>query len=155
VAALAALGIVYAALAPLRRRDAACGLIRSCASWRRLHGRLAGPSLTRMLLNDTWLCLFAALIARRLFGTWPPCGAADRLGSARSHRPLVAGAPRRVFEHFLRAGKSEQAMQHFGATQTIMGMFVALPAAGRKVYVLHSLRVDSLRYLIATARMFP
>jgi dolichyl-phosphate-mannose-protein mannosyltransferase len=150
VAALAALGIVYAAWRALRRRDAACGLVVLCFLALIFTVGLAGPSLTRMLLNDTWLCLFAALIARRLFedvaALRPPLTA--WLG-ALLIAPLVAwSAAQGCSNYFVRAGKSEQAMQHFGATQTIMGMFVRSLPPDRKVYVLHSLRVDSLRYLI-------
>jgi hypothetical protein len=39
-------------------------------------------------------------------------------------------------------------MQHFGAPQTVMGMFVRALPSERMVYVLHTLRVDTLKYLI-------
>ena len=111
---------------------------------------LAGPSLTRMLLNVPWLCLFAALLARRLFedvaALRPPLTV--WLG-ALLVVPLVAWSAAQGFsDYFLRAGRSEQAMQHFGAPQTIMGMFVRTLPPDRMIYVLHTLRVDTLRYLI-------
>ncbi len=150
VAALSALGIVYAAWRALRRRDAACGLLVLCYLALVLTVGVAGPSLTRMLVNVPWLCLFAALVARRLFEdvavlrrpltVW--------LG-ALLIAPLVAwSAAQGYANYFLRAGRSPQAMQHFGASQTIMGMFVRTLPPDRAIYVLHTLRVDTLRYLI-------
>ncbi len=150
VAALSALGLIYAAWRALRRRDAACGLLVLCYLALGFTVGLAGPSLTRMLVNVPWLCLFAALLARRLFEDvaalrrpWTVWAAALLIA------PLVAwSAAQGYTNYFLRAGKSEQAMQHFGAPQTIMGMFVRSLPPDRVVYVLHTLRVDTLRYLI-------
>jgi hypothetical protein len=150
VAALSALGLVYAIWRALRRRDAACGLLVLCHFALLLTVGFAGPSLTRLLPNAPWLCLFAALFASRLFSdlaairrpltTW----AAGLLIV-----PLVAwSGVQGCANYFVRAGKSEQAMQHFGATQTIMGMFVRTLPSDQMVYVLHTLRVDTLRYLI-------
>ncbi len=150
VAALSALGLVYAAWRALRRRDATCGLLVLCFLALLFTVGLAGPSLTRMLANVPWLCLFAALLARRLFedvaALRPPLTV--WLG-ALLVAPLVAWSAAQGFSnYFLRAGRSEQAMQHFGAAQTIMGMFVRTLPPDRTVYVLHTLRVDTLRYLI-------
>ncbi len=150
VAALSALGLVYAAWRALRRRDATCGLLVLCFLALLFTVGLAGPSLTRMLANVPWLCLFAALLARRLFedvaALRPPLTV--WLG-ALLVAPLVAWSAAQGFSnYFLRAGRSEQAMQHFGAPQTIMGMFVRTLPPDRTVYVLHTLRVDTLRYLI-------
>jgi hypothetical protein len=110
----------------------------------------AGPSLTRMLPATPWWALLAALFSARL-------GAAV----AALRRPLTAwiagaavaglaawGGAQGYEQHFLRAGRSEEAMQHFGATQTIMGMFVRSQPPGPLIYVLHTLRVDTLKYLI-------
>jgi len=150
VAALSALGLVYAAWRALRRQDAACGLLVLCYLSLLLTVGLAGPSLTRMLVNVPWLCLFAALLARRLFedvaSLRPPLTV--WLG-ALLVAPLIAWSAMQGFsDYFLRAGRSEQAMQHFGAPQTIMGIFVRTLPPDRMIYVLHTLRVDTLRYLI-------
>src|SRR3989442_707181 len=150
VAALSALGIVYAAWRALRRQDAACGLLVLCFLALVVTVGVAGPSLTRMLMNVPWLCLFAALIARRLFedvaALRPPLTV--WLG-ALLVAPLVAwSAAQGYTNYFLRAGKSEEAMQHFGAPQTIMGMFVRTLPSDRVVYVLHTLPVDTLGYLV-------
>jgi len=51
---------------------------------------------------------------------------------------------------FLLAGRSERAMQHFGAPQTIMAMFVRSLPPDQSVVVLHTLRVDTLKYLIGS-----
>lgn len=150
VAALSALGLAYAAWRALRRRDAACGLLVLCVLALVATVGVAGPSLTRLLVNAPWLCLFAALFVSRM---------ADDLAAIRPPLtawaagllivPLVAWSGAQGFSnYFLRAGKSELAMQNFGATQTIMGMFVRTLPPDRLVYVLHTLRVDSLRYLI-------
>jgi len=150
VAALSALGLIYAAWRALRGQDAACGLLVLCYLSLLLTVGLAGPSLTRMLVNVPWLCLFAALLARRLFedvaALRPPLTV--WLG-ALLVAPLIAWSAMQGFsDYFLRAGRSEQAMQHFGAPQTIMGMFVRTLPPDRMIYVLHTLRVDTLRYLI-------
>jgi hypothetical protein len=150
VAALSLLGLVYAGWRALRRQDAACGLVVLCFVSLLLTVGLAGPSLTRMLVNVPWLCLFAALFARRLFedvaALRPPLTV--WLG-ALLIAPLLAWSAAQGFgNYFLRAGRSEQAMQHFGSPQTIMGMFVRTLPPDRTVYVLHTLRVDTLRYLI-------
>ena len=39
-------------------------------------------------------------------------------------------------------------MQNFGPTQTIMGMFVRTLPPDQMIYVLHTLRIDTLKYLI-------
>jgi len=150
VAALSALGLAYAAWRALRRRDAACGLLVLCVLALVATVGVAGPSLTRMLGNAPWLCLFAALFVFRmaadLAAIRPPITA---WAAGLLIVPLVAWSGAQGFSnYFLRAGKSEQAMQNFGAAQTIMGMFVRALPPDRLVYVLHTLRVDSLRYLI-------
>ena len=150
VAALSALGLAYAAWRALRRRDAACGLLVLCVLALVATVGVAGPSLTRLLVNAPWLCLFAALFVSRmaagLAAIRPPLTA---WAAGLLIVPLVAWSGAQGFSnYFLRAGKSEQAMQNFGATQTIMGMFVRALPPDRLVYVLHTLRVDSLRYLI-------
>jgi hypothetical protein len=103
-----------------------------------------------MLLNLPWLCLAAALFADRLFEA---LAALRRpftawIGAAALAALVATAAVQGYAQHFLRAGRSEQAMQHFGAPQTIMGMFVRALPAGRMVYVLHTLRVDTLKYLM-------
>lgn len=150
VAALSALGLACAAWRALRRRDAACGLLVLCVLALVATVGVAGPSLTRLLVNAPWLCLFAALFVSRmaagLAAIRPPLTA---WAAGLLIVPLVAWSGAQGFSnYFLRAGKSEQAMQNFGATQTIMGMFVRALPPDRLVYVLHTLRVDSLRYLI-------
>jgi dolichyl-phosphate-mannose-protein mannosyltransferase len=150
VAALSALGLVYALWRALRRQDAACGLLVLCFLSLVLTVGVAGPSLTRMLPNVPWLCLFAALLARRLFEDVarlrPPL---TTWLAAVLITPLVGWSAVQGFSnYFLRAGLSEQAMQHFGATQTIMGMYVRTLPQDQVIYVLHTLRVDTLRYLI-------
>jgi hypothetical protein len=50
--------------------------------------------------------------------------------------------------YFLRAGRSEQAMQAFWSRQTIMGMFVRSLPTGSLIYVLHSYGRETLTYLI-------
>jgi hypothetical protein len=150
VAALSALGLVYAAWRALRRKDGASGLLVLCFLALVSTVGIAGPSLTRMLPNAPWLCLFAALFASRIFSD---LAAIRRPLTAWAAGllivPLVAWSGAQGFaNYFLRAGKSEEAMQHFGATQTVMGMFVRSLPSDRPVYVLHTLRVDALRYLI-------
>ncbi len=150
VAALSILGLVYAAWRALRRRDAACGLLVLCYLALLLTVGCAGPSLTRMLLNVPWLCLFAALLASRVFEdvaalrrpvtVW----AGTVLVGALTAWSCVQG----YTNFFLRAGSSDQAMQNFGPTQTIMGMFVRSLPSDQMIYVLHTLRIDTLKYLI-------
>jgi hypothetical protein len=162
VAALGTLGILCAAWGArgawrggagpgaAGRRGAACALVLLCGAALLATVGTAGPSLTRMLQNLPWLCLCAALFADHLFASMaalrPPLTA--WLGAA-----LVAGlaggaAAQGYDQYFLRAGRSEQAMQHFGAPQTVMGMFVRALPPERMVYILHTLRVDTLKYLI-------
>ena len=150
VAALSALGMAYAVWRALRRRDGACGLLVLCVLALVLTVGVAGPSLTRMLGNAPWLCLFAALFLSRmaagLAAVRPPFTA---WAAGLLIVPLVAWSGAQGFSnYFQRAGKSELAMQNFGAPQTIMGMFVRALPPDRLVYVLHTLRVDTLRYLI-------
>jgi len=150
VAALSLLGLAYAIWRALRRQDATAGLIVLSFLTLVLTVGLAGPSLTRMLVNVPWLCLFAALIARRLFedvaALRPPLTL--WLGGLVIVPLLVWNVAQGWTNYFVRAGRSEQAMQHFGANQTIMGMFVRSLPQDRVVYVLHTLRVDTLTYLI-------
>lgn len=150
VAALSLLGLAYAIWRALRRQDATTALIVLCFLTLVLTVGLAGPSLTRMLVNVPWLCLFAALIARRLFedvaALRPPLTL--WLGGLLIVPLLAWSVTQGCTHYFLRAGRSEVAMQHFGANQTIMGMFVRSLPQDRVVYVLHTLRVDTLRYLI-------
>jgi hypothetical protein len=149
-AALATLGILYAAWRVARRRDAACALLLLCLAALDLTVGLAGPSLTRLLLNLPWLCLLAALMADRLFGDLAAvrprftAWAAGAVILALVATSWADGCRR----YFLQAGRSENAMQNFGPVQTIMGMFVRSLPPGQEIYVLHTLRVDTLRYLI-------
>ena len=149
-AALATLGLLYAAWRAARQRDAACGLLVLAFLVSSLTVGLAGPSPTRLLLNLPWLCLFAALVAWRLF---------DDLAALRP--PLTAGVAAAALlglsgaacaqgygQYFLKAGRSDEAMQNFGPVQTIMGLFVRSLPPGQEIYVLHTLRVDTLQYLI-------
>ena len=150
VAALSILGLVYAAWRALRRRDAACGLLVLCYLALLLTVGFAGPSLTRMLLNAPWLCLFAALLAARVFqdvaALRPPLTV--WVGAALIGALLAWNCVQGYTNLFLRAGRSEQAMQNFGPTQTIMGMFVRTLPPDQMIYVLHTLRIDTLKYLI-------
>jgi dolichyl-phosphate-mannose-protein mannosyltransferase len=151
-AALATLGLLLAAwrAGAARRRDPACSLVLLCYLGLILTVGLAGPSLTRMLLNLPWMCLFAALLAdrlvtdliavRRQVTVWVAAAAVGGIASL----ACVQG-----FNHyFLQAGRSERAMQYFWPSQTIMGMFVRSLPPGRTIYVLHSRGVDTLEYLI-------
>ena len=109
-----------------------------------------GPSLTRLLINLPWLCLCAALFVTRAcdgLAAWRPPRTA---WAAAIVLPVVAaiGCAEGFSNYFLLAGRSERAMQHFGATQTIMGMFVRALPPDQSVVVLHTLRVDTLKYLI-------
>ncbi|HEU4401870.1 MAG TPA: glycosyltransferase family 39 protein [Candidatus Polarisedimenticolia bacterium] len=152
-AALATLGLVYAAWRARRRRDAASALILTCFLVTCLTVGIAGPSLTRMLLNLPWLCLFAALMAGRLFDDLEalrrPFGvfvaAAAVLG-------LAALACAQGYGQYFQFGRptplAARAMQNFGAPQTIMGVYVRSLPPGEEIYVMHTLRVDTLHYLI-------
>jgi Dolichyl-phosphate-mannose-protein mannosyltransferase len=120
-----------------------------------------GPSLTRMLLNLPWLCIAAAIVA---VGVWD--GLADLLRPFGSRLPgfaarVVAVVPGLLMagiaalacaqgysNYFLLAGRSERAMQHYGPTQTIMGMYTRSLPQDQDVIVLHTLRVDTLHYLV-------
>ena len=150
VAALSILGLVYAAWRALRRRDAVCGLLVLCYLALLLTVGFAGPSLTRMLLNAPWLCLFAALLAARVFqdvaALRPPLTV--WVGAALIGSLVAWNCVQGYTNLFLRAGRSEQAMQNFGPTQTIMGMFVRTLPPDQMIYVLHTLRIDTLKYLI-------
>jgi hypothetical protein len=148
LAALATLGLLCVAWQALRRPASAIVLLCLLAVW--LTVGWMGPSLTRLLINLPWLCLCAALFVTR---------ACDGLAALRPPRtawaaaivlPVVAaiGCAEGFSNYFLLAGKSERAMQHFGATQTIMGMFVRALPPDQSVVVLHTLRVDTLKYLI-------
>ncbi len=150
VAALSLLGLVYAAWRGVRRRDATCGLLVLCHLALLLTVGVAGPSLTRMLLNDPWLCVFAALLSARMFediaalrrpiSVWAGAAALAALGAWHGAQGYT--------NYFLRAGRSEIAMQNFGPVQSIMGMFVRSLPPDQMIYVLHTLRVDTLKYLI-------
>jgi hypothetical protein len=120
-----------------------------------------GPSLTRMLLNLPWLCIAAAIVA---VGVWD--GLADLLRPIAARLPgfaarlvavvpvvLMAGIAALAYaegysNYFLLAGRSERAMQHYGPTQTIMGMYARSLPQDQDVIVLHTLRVDTLHYLV-------
>jgi 4-amino-4-deoxy-L-arabinose transferase-like glycosyltransferase len=150
-AALAALGLLYAGWRGLRREgEPACTLpvlgvlaLLFTVGW-------TGPSLTRMLLNVPWLCLFAALFAWRVY--------ADIAALRRPITVWVGGAAvagmaflacaQGYSNYFLQAGRSKYAMQNFGPAQTIMGSFVRTLPQDQAVYVLHTRMVDSLKFLI-------
>jgi hypothetical protein len=158
VAALATLGILCAGWGVLSgvagratRSGAAVALAFLCHLSVILTVGLAGPSLTRLIVTLPWICLFAAMFAARLFAA---VAAIRRPFTAWAGAAALAGLVALACADgygrcFLRAGRSAQAMQHFGAAQTIMGMFVrgAVPP-DRLTYVLHTLRVDTLRYLM-------
>jgi len=160
LAAFASLGIVYAAWLALRRPAAArvgrghggpaaaTALLCLAATW--LTVGWLGPSLTRMLSILPWLCLCAALFATRVWddlAEWKPPLTAWAAGLLMAGVAILASA-QGISNYFWLAGRSERAMQHFGATQTIMGMFVRSLPPDQDVVVLHTLRVDALRYLI-------
>ncbi|HET8945890.1 MAG TPA: glycosyltransferase family 39 protein [Candidatus Polarisedimenticolia bacterium] len=111
-----------------------------------------GPSLTRLLMILPCLVLFAALLLVRVWddiaALWPPLS--SWIAAAASAGLLVLACAQGFSNLFLLAGRSERAMQHFGAPQTIMGMFVRSLPADHSVVVLHTLRVDTLTYLIGT-----
>jgi hypothetical protein len=109
-----------------------------------------GPSLTRMLPILPWLALCAALFAVRL---WDDLAAIrPPLTTVAAPIALIAvvslGAAQGFSNLFLLAGRSERAMQHYGAVQTIMGMFVRTIPRDQDVVVLYTLRVDTLNYLV-------
>jgi hypothetical protein len=158
VAALATLGSLYAAWRAFGPpREAACALPLLCVVALVLTVGVAGPSLTRLLLGLPWLCLFAALLLWRLFDdlvallrpvvTWLQGAAAAGIAGAVILGITGTACVEGCNQYFLKAGRSERAMEHFGLTQTIMGMFVRLLPAETDIYVLHTRRVDSLRYL--------
>ncbi len=150
-AALAALGLIYAGWRGLRRGgESACTLpvlgvlaLLFTVGW-------TGPSLTRMLLNVPWLCLFAALFAWRVYDD---IAALKRPVTVWVGGAVVAGmallaCAQGYSNYFLQAGRSRYAMENFGPTQTIMGMFVRALPQDQGVYVLHTRMVDSLKFLI-------
>jgi len=149
-AALAALGLLYAGWRGLRRGgEPACALpvlgvlaLLFTVGW-------AGPSLTRMLLIVPWFCLFAALFAWRIYGD---IAALKRpitvwVGGATVAGITILACAQGYSNYFLQAGRSKYAMENFGPTQTIMGMFVRTLPQDQSVYVLHTRMVDSLRFL--------
>jgi len=109
-----------------------------------------GPSLTRLLVILPWLALCGALLAVRVWddlaGLWRPPTA--WLAAAVIAGVAVLACAQGYNNYFLLAGRSERAMQHFGAPQTIMGMFARSLPPDQDIIVLHTLRVDTLRYLI-------
>ena len=130
-------------------RDAASlALLMLLALW--LTVGWLGPSLTRMLLALPWLVLCAALLAARV---WDDLAALRRPLTAYAAAAVLAGVAvlatvEGFSNYFLLAGRSERAMQNFGATQTIMGMFVRSLPPDQDVTVLHTLRADTLQYLV-------
>ncbi len=151
VAALGTLGLLYAAWLGFaaRRRSPAAALVVCCAAALLLTVGWAGPSLTRMLMNDVWLCLCAGLFLARVgesvAGLRRPLTA--WLGALLVAGVLALGCVQGFNNYFLQAGRSERAMQHFGPTQTIMGMFVRSLPPGELVYVLHTRGPEVLQYL--------
>ena len=109
-----------------------------------------GPSLTRLLMVLPCLALCAAILLVRVWDDLaalrPPLTA--WLGAGATAGLLVLACAQGFSNLFLLAGRSERAMQHFGAPQTIMAMFVRSLPADQSVVVLHTLRVDTLKYLI-------
>jgi hypothetical protein len=109
-----------------------------------------GPSLTRMLPILPWLALCAALFAVR---AWDDVAVlAPPLSTVLAPMAMIGvvalGAAQGFSNLFLLAGRSERAMQHYGPVQTIMGMFVRTIPPDQDVVVLHTLRVDTLSYLV-------
>jgi hypothetical protein len=133
------------------RRDAAALIVfLILATWLTI-GWL-GPSLTRLLMILPCLVLCAALLLVRVWDDLaalrPPLTAWLGVGATAG---LMALACAQGFSNlFLLAGRSERAMQHFGAPQTIMAMFVRSLPPDQSVVVLHTLRVDTLKYLIGS-----
>jgi len=127
---------------------AALALMMILACW--LTVGWLGPSLTRLLIVLPWLALCGALLAVRVWddlaGLWRPLTA--WLAAAVVAGVAALACAQGYSNYFLLAGRSERAMQHFGAQQTIMGMFARSLSPEQDVVVLHTLRVDTLRYLI-------
>jgi len=150
-AALGTLGLLYAAWLGFaaRRRSPAAALVLCCVVALLLTVGWAGPSLTRMLMSDVWLCLCAGLLLARVgesvAGLRRPLTA--WLGAPVVAGLLALGCVQGFNNYFLQAGRSERAMQHFGPTQTIMGMFVRSLPPGQLVYVLHTRGPEVLQYL--------
>jgi hypothetical protein len=111
-----------------------------------------GPSLTRLLMILPCLALCAAILLVRVWDDLaalrPPLTA--WLGAAVTAGLMVLACAQGFSNLFLLAGRSERAMQHFGAPQTIMAMFVRSLPQDQNIVVLHTLRVDTLKYLIGT-----
>jgi hypothetical protein len=157
LAAFATLGLLVAACRAKRTVDAGddrgsaaalLTLLMILMTW--LTVGWLGPSLTRMLPILPWLALCAALFAVRL---WDDLAAIRRpLTTFAAPIALIAvvslAAAQGFSNLFLLAGRSERAMQHYGAVQTIMGMFVRTIPRDQDVVVLHTLRVDTLSYLV-------
>lgn len=134
-----------------QRRDAAAlVLFLVLATWLTI-GWL-GPSLTRLLMILPCLVLCAAVFTVRVWddiaAVRPPITA--WLGAAATAGLLALATAQGFSNLFLLAGRSERAMQNFGATQTIMGMFVRALPPDQNVIVLHTLRVDTLKFLIGS-----
>jgi hypothetical protein len=159
MASFASLGIVYVAWRagtdPAesevgREGRAALTLALLClgASWLTI-GWL-GPSLSRMLANLPWLCLCGALFATRawddLAAFRPPLGA--RAAGLLMAGVAVLAAVQGTGNYFRLAARSEKAMQHFGAAQTRMGLFVRSLPPDQDVVVLFTRRDNTLNYLI-------
>lgn len=159
LAAFASLGMIYVASCVVRRpapgertvegRDAlAMALLCIGAVWLTL-GWL-GPSLSRMFVNLPWFCLLAAVLATRVWddlADWKPPLSSWAAGVLMGGVAVLASV-QGISNYFWLAGRSEQAMQHFGATQTIMGMFVRTLPADQDVVILHTRREDTLHYLV-------
>lgn len=149
-AALATLGLLYAGWRGLRRGgERACALpvlgvlaLLFTAGW-------TGPSLTRMLLIVPWFCLFAALFAWRVYADIAVLKRPITIwvGGAAVAGMVILACVQGYSNYFLQAGRSKYAMENFGPTQTIMGMFVRTLPQDQPVYVLHTRMVDSLRFL--------
>ncbi len=152
VAALATLGLIGVIWSVATgRRDRVTGLILLCVLAVLVLVGPAGPSLTRLLINAPWFCLLAAIVAG---GVGDELSRLGRRTGAVLGAAALAGLAATVSvqgfqQHFLRVGRSENAMRFFWPTQTIMGIFVrtALPPEPI-VYVLHSYGRETLTYLI-------
>ena len=109
-----------------------------------------GPSLTRMSLNLPWLCLFAALLAWRVYDDIAARGRsmAHWVGAATIAGIVVLACIQGYNSYFRMAGRYEPAMRYFWPRQTIMGMFVRSLPPESTVYVLHSYGRETLTYLI-------
>jgi hypothetical protein len=153
LAAFATLGILLAAVLGFRRStpagDAARLLVLTLlAGW--LTVGWLGPSLTRMLVLLPFLALAGALFAARVWeslaGLWRPVSTYVAAAAMIAFAGLALAQG--YSNLFILAARSERALQHFGAVQTIMGMFARSLPPDEDVVVLHTLRVDTLRYLI-------